>query len=111
MALAKYFEDNYEMVIERLDALEEKRRNSEQPLPMFETKSWLNYITSAKEVKVFKAGCSYMPSGEWRTCICCGRIFYFSEGEKRYFKEHGLCMPKRCKACRKLRKEHPGNER
>lgn len=37
------------------------------------------------------------------TCIDCGKAF-FTEGEKKYYKEHNLVTPKRCKSCRIARK-------
>lgn len=38
-----------------------------------------------------------------RTCKACHRRF-FSEGEKKFYDEHGLKYPKLCKSCRELRK-------
>ena len=39
------------------------------------------------------------------TCKDCGKSFYVTVGEKDYFKEHNLELPKRCFDCRKIRKE------
>ena len=38
------------------------------------------------------------------TCLDCGGEFTFTSGEHRYFWAKGLSEPKRCKACRMLRK-------
>lgn len=37
-------------------------------------------------------------------CIQCGKDFDITEGEHRYFQQHGLILPRRCPQCRKLRK-------
>jgi uncharacterized membrane protein YsdA (DUF1294 family) len=38
------------------------------------------------------------------TCIECGQAFVWSEGAQRYYAEHRLSSPKRCRACRQRRK-------
>lgn len=38
------------------------------------------------------------------TCIDCGAIFIFSEGEQRYYAQRGLIETKRCPDCRQKRK-------
>lgn len=38
------------------------------------------------------------------TCLDCGQDFTFEVGEQRYFWSKGLSEPKRCKACRMIRK-------
>ena len=37
-------------------------------------------------------------------CLDCGAEFVFSAGEQRFFWSKGLAEPKRCPACRELRK-------
>jgi len=37
-------------------------------------------------------------------CCDCGESFVFTAGEQAYFQSKGLSEPKRCKACRELRK-------
>lgn len=39
------------------------------------------------------------------TCINCGIDFLFSVGEQIYFERNNLCLPKRCKTCRKIIKD------
>ena len=38
------------------------------------------------------------------TCKECGREFQISPEEQRYFDAKGFVLPKRCKACREVRK-------
>lgn len=38
-------------------------------------------------------------------CIDCGEQFTFSAKEQAYFEKHNLATPKRCKSCRKKRKQ------
>lgn len=37
-------------------------------------------------------------------CKECGKSFYVKAGEAKFYKDHGLEMPKRCYECRNLRK-------
>ena len=39
-----------------------------------------------------------------RTCVQCGKDFYISQNEIKYFKSKNLRLPKRCKDCRALNK-------
>ncbi|MGI5952946.1 MAG: zinc-ribbon domain containing protein [Dysosmobacter sp.] len=41
-----------------------------------------------------------------QTVLCpeCGRSFDITEGEYKYFQQHGLALPRRCPVCRRLRK-------
>ena len=41
-------------------------------------------------------------------CADCGTSFLFSAGEAQVFAERGLASPKRCKECRRARKERSG---
>ena len=38
------------------------------------------------------------------TCCDCGKNFLFEVGEQKYYIDHNLILPKRCHACRALRK-------
>jgi CxxC-x17-CxxC domain-containing protein len=42
-------------------------------------------------------------------CADCGTSFLFSAGEAAVFQERGLTAPKRCKECRRARKERGGD--
>lgn len=35
------------------------------------------------------------------TCLDCGKVFSIKQGEKEYYEQMGLFLPKRCPACRK----------
>ena len=39
------------------------------------------------------------------TCKDCGKEFIFTVGEQEFYKEKGFLPPKRCRFCRKARKE------
>ncbi|MFO7773448.1 MAG: zinc-ribbon domain containing protein [Dehalococcoidia bacterium] len=45
-------------------------------------------------------------------CVDCGCSYTFRSGEQAYFHSKGLSEPKRCKACRELRRTTivPGRE-
>lgn len=45
------------------------------------------------------------PADEQLVCVECGSRFTFSSGEKDYFHEHNLRPPRRCKPCRKVRRQ------
>lgn len=38
-------------------------------------------------------------------CQDCGEIFHFTEEEQKFYEEKGFPEPKRCKICRKIKKE------
>jgi len=38
-------------------------------------------------------------------CIDCGDSFIFTENDQNFFKEQGYSQPKRCKICRRKKKE------
>ncbi len=42
-------------------------------------------------------------------CVDCGKDFLFEAGEIAFYKSKGLIEPKRCKACRTLRKSTIAN--
>ena len=39
-------------------------------------------------------------------CKDCGKEFDFTAKEQEFYQEHGLTEPKRCKACRDLKKQN-----
>ena len=43
-------------------------------------------------------------------CVDCGKDFPFEVGEIQFYKSKGLIEPKRCKACRALRKSTIASE-
>lgn len=40
-----------------------------------------------------------------KTCRDCGKVFEISRAERIFFESHKMALPKRCPACRKVRKE------
>lgn len=40
-----------------------------------------------------------------KTCRDCGKAFKVSRAERIFFESHNMALPKRCPACRKVRKE------
>lgn len=40
-----------------------------------------------------------------KTCRDCGKVFKISRAERIFFELHNMALPKRCPACRKVRKE------
>lgn len=40
-----------------------------------------------------------------KTCRDCGKAFEISRAERIFFESHNMALPKRCPACRKVRKE------
>ncbi|RMG16595.1 MAG: hypothetical protein D6731_05885, partial [Planctomycetota bacterium] len=46
--------------------------------------------------------------GEERSCVACGDAFLLAPGERRFFRERDLALPRRCPACRAARRPPPG---
>ena len=40
-----------------------------------------------------------------KVCIDCESLFIIDDGERQYFETNSLTLPKRCKACRQLRRD------
>lgn len=40
-----------------------------------------------------------------KTCRDCDKVFEISRAERIFFESHNMALPKRCPACRKVRKE------
>jgi hypothetical protein len=38
-------------------------------------------------------------------CSDCGKMFVFTVGEQKFYKQNGYQNPKRCKTCRQQRKQ------
>lgn len=52
----------------------------------------------------FKASCDSKTSVQ-RICRDCGKPFAITREERIFFESHNMALPKRCPACRKVRKE------
>lgn len=95
MGLCKYFEDNYEMFLERIED-----RNNENNIYM-EAKLSLN-ITPV--IRTVEPKSQLVRINQKIKCKECGEFFELTYGEQKFYKKHNLCNPKRCKSCRDLRK-------
>lgn len=95
MGLSKYFEDNYEMFLERIED-----RNNENHIYM-EAKLSLN-ITPV--IRTVEPKSQLVRINQKIKCKECGEFFELTYGEQKFYKKHNLCNPKRCKSCRDLRK-------
>ncbi len=58
-----------------------------------------------EERRLSRGYCHECSEKTYRTLICadCGRTFAFTYGEKAFYDERGMTLPKRCEACRKAR--------
>ena len=45
------------------------------------------------------------------TCKICGYSFAFAGGEQAFYKDRGLAEPRRCPACRRVKREEMRSER
>lgn len=52
----------------------------------------------------FNASCDSNTSVQ-KMCRDCGKVFKISRAERAFFESHNMALPKRCPACRKVRKE------
>lgn len=52
----------------------------------------------------FNASCDSNTSVQ-KMCRDCGKVFKISRAERVFFESHNMALPKRCPACRKVRKE------
>lgn len=43
-------------------------------------------------------------------CISCGNDYFLTDSEKKFFEQKGLEVPKRCKACRKSKKNNQSSD-
>lgn len=94
MALCKYFEDNYEMFLERIE-------NQNQREVQVQTTVTLSFAPQARTVNPS----SQLVHTDYKIkCKDCGEFFTLTYGEQKFYRKHNLCNPKRCKACRDLRK-------
>lgn len=45
------------------------------------------------------------------TCKICGDTFVFTAGEQTFYRDRGLVEPRRCPACRRVKREEMRSER
>jgi len=99
MGLAKYFEDNYEIFLERI---EQNKKHK------------ISYIEMSRSTKISNKlvpnGVKVAPKEKNENkdkklhCRDCGKEFVFSIGEQRFYEMKGFHQPKRCKSCREIHK-------
>lgn len=44
------------------------------------------------------------------TCVDCGQDFQWKASEQEFFAQRGFHQPKRCKACKQVKKERTGGD-
>ena len=89
MANAKFFEDNMEIIEERMRAKAEKEELEKRER---KARSAIN-INPAERI-VFRG-----------LCKDCGREYTITAGEARFYARNVLYLPKRCKSCRAINKQ------
>lgn len=102
MGLAKYYEDNIEIMFDRLYMMgnyqytgEIKFDSSTKNTP-FEKESIIIY----DELKRKKQNPKHKYKDKYIICRDCGKLFLFSAHSQKYFASKGWESPKRCKCCR-----------
>lgn len=102
MGLAKYYEDNIEIMFDRLYMMgnyqyanEIKFDSSIKTIP-FEKESIILY----DELKQNKQDSEHKYKDKHIVCRDCGKTFLFSARSQKYFESNGWKSPKRCKSCR-----------
>lgn len=108
MGLAKYWEDDLEIMDERRQRMQARQ----------EERGWIEY-RPARAIPREKTGrdpgqtdtgrgpgAGKPGEGSYLICRDCGKRFLFSTRSQSFFKEKGWQAPKRCKACREIRKKN-----
>lgn len=103
MSYAKYLEDDIENAQERAWF----RLQKYEPIPIRHTATEPIAIPRPFADKTIKEKTEphqkYKPKNI--VCTACKKVFLFSGGEQRYYKERKLSEPKRCRDCRQERKK------
>ncbi len=95
MGLCKYFEDNYEMYLDRMEELNYKNDIQISTAVTFNI---------APAVRTVNPKSQLLHINQKIKCKECGEFFEFSFGEQKFYTKHNLHNPKRCKKCREFRK-------
>lgn len=98
MGMAKYAEDNYEIMDERFVTLEEKRRTQ------IEVTAKVPVTSAPIKVSVTVTVVKQKRGDKILVCKDCGRKFVFTAGQQEFFERNGYCEPKRCKDCTEFNK-------
>ena len=102
MGMAKYYEDNIEIMEERYSMWRYTERTDYSQAEMKESNTICVITTKIKEKTTSKKAKNKTKAIE---CCECRRRFEFTGGEQHYYEKHNLLEPKRCPECRKQRKE------
>lgn len=95
MGFAKYFEDNYDIYLERTERARDYDLATEAEIS----------ISISPFVRVVKNSALHINTDERIICKECGASFVFTVGEQKFYEKHNLCSPKRCRRCRDLRRK------
>ena len=100
MGLAKYYEDDLEIIYERQAVMQSQNQDTE-------IKVICTSVTPATKIGVELKKDSHESQEKYEDryifCRDCGRVFTFSAGAQKHYKRKGWNEPKRCKCCRDRR--------
>lgn len=106
MGWSKYTEDINEIVSERMRDRESRsiepqvRLYASVPVNTIPVDFTVQIQVDNKETTQKKP-----PTGRALRCRDCGKHFVFTVGEQRFFNDHGYQPPKRCRACREIKRK------
>lgn len=100
MGLAKYYEDNIEIMLERQTAMESKTQDY-----LFNSKFVFTVPSSKISIINIKEEKNSFDEYKDEIIFCrdCGTSFLFTAKEQKQFDKKGWNNPKRCKRCRDFR--------
>ena len=101
--MAKYHEDNIEIMEERICMWRYAERPNYRQTELHESNT-IRVITIPKP-EIQKEQKKAKKKTKVIECCECGRGFQFTGGEQHFYEKHDLSQPKRCPECRKRRKE------
>ena len=112
MSFAKYYEDNIDIIEERILLNSKSEYELPDYSPLKERIVQKTYIVTSTVIEKKK---QRPQTQKYRTrvikCCNCGNSFNFTGGEQHYYEEKKLFEPKHCPACRKKRNEYFNNMR
>ncbi len=104
MGLAKYFEDNVEIIEERKQLRDDSfyscvGQHLNDYVPYINYQPKIEKITPPKKRKKLTI-----------SCVTCNKTFKFNGGEQKFYEEHKLSYPTHCPECRAKRKQKIKNK-
>ena len=106
MGWSKYTEDINEIVSERMRDRESRRSEPQVrlyasvPVKAIPVDFSVHIQATTKESVQNRK-----PTERTLRCRDCGKNFVFTVGEQRFFNNHGYQLPKRCRACREIKRK------